>query len=77
MPVDISEAIKHPEKKDYFFGRLDPHRVAFTTGRDIKVNSGESSHTLNYFIYPYVVVDGQPFDGASYNFSYAQKNLEG
>ena len=74
VPVDISEAIKHPEKKDYFFGSLDPHRVAFTTGRDIKVNSGKSSHTLNYFIYPYVVVDGQPFDGASYDFSYVQKN---
>ena len=74
VPVDISEAIKHPEKKDYFFGRLDAHRVAFTTGRDIKVNSGESSYSLNYFIYPYVLVDGQPFDGASYNFSYVQKN---
>ncbi len=74
VPVDISEAIKHPEKRDYFFGRLDPNRVAFTTGRDIKVNSGETSHTLNYFIYPYVLVDGQPFTGASYNFSFAQKN---
>lgn len=74
VPVDISEAIKHPEKKEYFFGRLDPHRVAFTTGRDIKVNSGDTSHTLNYFIYPYVLVDGQPFTGASYNFSFAQKN---
>jgi len=74
VPVDISEAIKHPEKKEYFFGRLDPNRVAFTTGRDIKVNSGETSHTLNYFIYPYVLVDGQPFTGASYNFSFAQKN---
>jgi len=74
VPVDISEAIKNPEKKDYFFGRLDAHRVAFTTGRDIKLNSGESSHVLNYFIYPYVLVDGQPFDGTSYNFSYVQKN---
>ncbi len=74
VPVDISEAIKHPEKKEYYFGRLDPHRVAFTTGRDIKVASGETTHTLNYFIYPYVLVDGQPFSGASYNFSFAQKN---
>ncbi|MGH8015309.1 MAG: transglutaminase-like domain-containing protein [Candidatus Zixiibacteriota bacterium] len=74
IPVDISEAIKHPEKKEYFFGRLDPYRVAFTTGRDIKVNSGETAHTLNYFIYPYVLVDGQPFAGATYNFSFAQKN---
>jgi len=73
VPVDISEAIKHPEKKEYFFGHLDSHRVAFTTGRDIKINSGETSHTLNYFIYPYVLVDGQPFTGASYNFSFAQK----
>lgn len=74
VPVDISEAIKHPEKKDYFFGRLDPNRVAFTTGRDIRVNSGETSHTLNYFIYPFVLVNGQPFEGSKWNFSFAGKN---
>lgn len=74
VPVDISEAIKHPDKADYYFGRLDQHRVAFTIGRDILLASGDSTHRLNYFIYPHVVLDGQPFDGVSYDFSYTRNN---
>ncbi len=67
VPVDISEAIKNPEKKNYLFGNLDNNRVAFTTGRDIKL---DSTHSLNYFIYPYVLIDEKAFETFSYNFSY-------
>ncbi len=74
VPVDISEAIKHPEKQEYFFGRLDSHRVAFTIGRDITLASAESSHALNYFIYPYVLVDGKPFTEVKHNFSCKQND---
>ncbi|MFQ5607953.1 MAG: transglutaminase-like domain-containing protein [Candidatus Zixiibacteriota bacterium] len=72
IPVDISEAIKHPEKKDYFFGRLDPNRVAFTIGRDIKVKTSAGNEELNYFIYPHTLVDGRPFDGATHNFAFTE-----
>ncbi len=61
IPVDASEAIKHPEKADYFFGALGPDRVAFTTGRDIRLNGDADSTTVNYFISPFVLVDGQPY----------------
>src|SRR5206468_3082452 len=30
VPVDIAEARKHPELKDYFFGGLSGNRILFT-----------------------------------------------
>ncbi|EQB62487.1 MAG: Transglutaminase protein [candidate division Zixibacteria bacterium RBG-1] len=59
IPVDASEAQKHPEKKEFFFGGLDENRVAFTIGRDIKIDPKGNSVDLNYFIYPYVIIDGK------------------
>jgi transglutaminase-like putative cysteine protease len=59
VPVDASEAQKHPEKKEFFFGGLDENRVAFSIGRDIKIDPEGSSVDLNYFIYPYVTIDGK------------------
>ena len=38
IPVDISEAWKHPEKRDYFFGSHDVNRVQFSMGRDLRLN---------------------------------------
>ena len=34
VPVDISEARKPPELKDYFFGGLSGNRILFTRARD-------------------------------------------
>lgn len=61
VPIDISEADKQPEKKDYFFGNLTPDRVVFTTGRDIELVPRQAGKPLNYFVYPYVEVDGKPW----------------
>ena len=36
IPVDISEAWKHQEKHDYFFGSHDVNRVQFSMGRDLR-----------------------------------------
>ena len=58
VPVDISEADKHPEKKQYFFGNLDENRVAFTRGRDLTLLPQAAAGPLNYFIYPHVEVAG-------------------
>ena len=60
-PVDISEADKHPEMKDYYFGQLTADRVSFTTGRDIELVPASAGGPLNYFVYPYVEVDGKPW----------------
>jgi transglutaminase-like putative cysteine protease len=60
IPVDASEAWKHPEKKNYFFGTHDDNRVQFTVGRDIRLDPAQRGDPLNYFIYPYAEVDGKP-----------------
>lgn len=60
IPTDISEADKHPEMKDYYFGSLTENRVAFSTGRDLNLVPRQSGEPLNYFVYPYIEVDGKP-----------------
>lgn len=62
LPVDVSEASKYPDKWNEYFGGLDPHRVQFTIGRDIRIPFAGKSDLLNYFIYPHVLVDGKPHD---------------
>jgi len=61
VPVDISEADKHPDMKEYYFGNLTEDRVTFTTGRDIELVPRQAGPPLNYFVYPYIEVDGKPW----------------
>lgn len=62
ISVDISEADKHPEMKHYYFGNLTENRIRFSVGRDIRLTPPQQGEPLNYFIYPYVEVDGQVLD---------------
>ncbi len=71
IPVDISEAWKHPEKREYFFGSHDVNRVQFSMGRDLRLNPAQDGKPLNYFVYPYVEVDGQEYPNVSLAFSFA------
>ncbi|MCH8829800.1 MAG: transglutaminase domain-containing protein [Planctomycetes bacterium] len=61
VPIDISEADKHPEKKDYYFGNLSDNRLTFTTGRDLVLVPRQAGKPLNYFVYPHVEVNGKPW----------------
>lgn len=70
VPIDISEAWKDPKKHDYFFGALDANRVQFTVGRDLTLQPKQDGGPRNYFIYPYVEVDGKPFEGIDKKFSF-------
>ncbi|HZQ19174.1 MAG TPA: transglutaminase-like domain-containing protein [Terriglobales bacterium] len=74
IPVDISEAWKHPEKKDYFFGAHDANRIQFTIGRDLKLNPPQAGDPLNYFVYPYVETGGKEYSQVSFDFSFADAN---
>ena len=78
VPVDISEADKHPEMKDYYFGKLTPNRVAFSTGRDIELVPKNESGPLNYFVYPHVEVNGKvwPKDKIELKFEFANKPVQ-
>jgi len=73
VPVDISEADKHADKSDYFFGTLDENRVMFTSGRDLLLTPRPAGGALNFFVYPHAEVDGVPFDGVAKSFS--RRNL--
>jgi transglutaminase-like putative cysteine protease len=70
VPVDVSEADKNPRQQEYFFGAHDPNRVKFTTGRDILLVPEQKGNPLNFFIYPYVEVDGAPHDDMELNFTF-------
>jgi len=70
VPVDASEAWKHPELHDYFFGAHDANRVQFTTGRDIWLSPRQSGEALNYAVYPYAELGGKAFDGVTTHFAF-------
>jgi len=58
--VDISEAKLNPEKREYYFGHLDENRVAFSRGRDLILVPRQAGPPVNFLVYPYVEVNGQP-----------------
>jgi transglutaminase-like putative cysteine protease len=61
VPVDISEANKNPNLRDYYFGNLTENRVAFSTGRDLELVPRQDGPPVNFLIYPYVEVDGKEY----------------
>lgn len=73
IPLDASEAFKNPDRREFLFGALDPNRVQFTKGRDIRL-PGAQSDPLNYSIYPHVEIDGKRHTQVAHKFSY--RNLE-
>lgn len=70
IPIDISEAWKHPEKRDYFFGSHDVNRMQFSMGRDLRLTPPQEGKPLNYFVYPYVEVEGKEYPNVSLAFSF-------
>jgi hypothetical protein len=70
IPVDISEAWKHQDKRDYFFGSHDVNRMQFSIGRDLRLSPPQEGKPLNYFVYPYVEVEGQEFPNVALAFSF-------
>jgi transglutaminase-like putative cysteine protease len=75
VPVDISEAIKHPDKHEYFYGTLDEHRVEFTMGRDIQLAPTPAPEPRNFFIYPVAMIDGKTKENVDWTVAF--KDVEG
>ncbi len=75
VPVDISAAKQDGTlvKKEYFFGRVCENRVELAAGRDITLIPPQSGEKLNFFIYPYIEVDG--FAHSIVDKDFAFKNL--
>jgi transglutaminase-like putative cysteine protease len=59
VPVDCSEAWKHPDRREFYFGNLDADRFRLSVGRDIQL-PGMRGAPLNYFLNPYAESDGKP-----------------
>lgn len=67
IPVDTSEA-KKTGKIDAYFGILPSNRIHFSSGRDIVLNPPQKEKPLNYFIYPYMEVQGKSFSNLESTF---------
>jgi transglutaminase-like putative cysteine protease len=71
VPVDISEAWLDPSKYGFFFGSVDSNRVRFSAGRDITLVPRQSGPPLNYFVYPYVELNGETYSDRRAHFVYS------
>jgi len=63
FPIDASEAAKHPEKRDYYYGAHPENRIHFSSGRDLSLGAAQKSGPINYFIYPHVELGGELYTG--------------
>ncbi|HEY6417495.1 MAG TPA: transglutaminase domain-containing protein [Candidatus Binataceae bacterium] len=77
VPVDASEAWKHPALHNYYFGHLDADRVAFTMGRDLELKPHQHGEPINFLIYPYVEVDGAPLAKSAVKTSFSYSDFDG
>ncbi len=76
-PADVRKAILEKKMtlkeaqhlREYYFGAVDENRVAFGTGRDLKLNPPQQGEPLNYFMYPYAEADGKPLNEDLYGFN--------
>jgi transglutaminase-like putative cysteine protease len=75
VPVDASDASKtmDPARRDYLFGNLDPDRIQFTVGRDLRLDPPPCAEPLNFFIYPHAEADGRPLTSVSIQFEYRNR----
>jgi transglutaminase-like putative cysteine protease len=72
VPIDASEAAKDPSRKELYYGTHPADRIHLTTGRDLIVSEASARMPLNYFVYPYVELDGKPWQGkVEKRFSYS------
>jgi transglutaminase-like putative cysteine protease len=60
VPIDASEAVKNPAKREYFFGHHDANRLELSRGRNVTLCPAQHGPALNFFVDPYAEVDGRP-----------------
>jgi len=73
VPIDASEARKHPELAEDLFGRQPADRIAFTRGRDY-VLPGSAAGPVNFLVYPHIEIDGEVISDYEKSFSYIELN---
>ncbi|GLI36945.1 transglutaminase domain-containing protein [Geobacter hydrogenophilus] len=86
-PADVRKAMlveslklddaKTKEYREYFWGGIDPYRIALAVGRDVVLNPPQAGAPLNTFGYPYAEVGGKAVDFYDpKNFRYAIRYRE-
>lgn len=76
-PADVRKAILEREitvvearlLREYYFGAVDENRIAFGTGRNLRLNPPQAGPPLNYLMYPYAEADGKPLNEDLYGFN--------
>jgi transglutaminase-like putative cysteine protease len=68
VPIDASEAQKHPEQREALFGSQPADRVQLSEGRDLTLPGLQQE--LNYFIYPQVEVAGKASKAVAWKMEY-------
>lgn len=53
---------KTKEYRHYFWGGIDSNRVKLSLGRDLTLNPPQAAGPVNYLMYPYAEVGGEPVD---------------
>jgi transglutaminase-like putative cysteine protease len=65
-----------PAKVDYYFGNLEPRRVTWTEGRDLRLDPPQDGGPVNALPKAYVEIDGKPLaegDGWTRTFTYSSR----
>jgi len=73
LPVDASEAWKHPEKREDYFGNFDTNKFLLSVGRDIELVPKPKGSPVNFFFYPYAEIGGEAF--GVFDMEYAYERL--
>lgn len=76
IPVDTSEAWKHPELREFYFGSHDPGKFYISLGRDIELNPAQKGEPINIFLQPYIEINGKPFDSVQSQFYFKNKAVQ-
>jgi transglutaminase-like putative cysteine protease len=72
VPIDASEADKHPELRETLFGSQPADRLKLSEGRDLRLGTNHRDDDLNYFVYPYAELGGKRFDRIAWRFDYVE-----
>lgn len=70
LPADLAAGVQHPDQRGYSFGFLDMNRIQVSVGRDLKLNPPQEGGPLNFFVDPYVEVEGKPYSKVALDVSF-------
>jgi transglutaminase-like putative cysteine protease len=70
FPVDVTEAWKAPEDREFYFGSLDCNRIQFHVGRDLILRPRQSASVVDKWIFGHAELGGKAFQLEQLAFSY-------